>query len=46
MKMMKKGWVVENQMGNDEVEHEENDQEWNVTKSKRLSLYQFERDRW
>jgi hypothetical protein len=45
-KKMKKDSMVVNQMGNDEVEHEENDQEWNVTKSKKLSLCQFERDRW
>lgn len=37
--------VVENRMGGDEVEREENDQEWSVTKSKKLNLCRFGKDR-
>lgn len=33
-------------MGDDEVEREENDQEWNVTKSMKLNLRWIGKDRW
>lgn len=46
MKKKKKDWLVVNRMGGDEVEGEENDQEWNVTKSKKLNLRWFGKDRW